>query len=176
MDINIFKQISGYGRLAYGIMCFESTVLFYGMSMNEWSWVIKKLWEYSTSPNYDEWCYEFAEFHPDILLDNYSNGDFEYLSEEQFNRLCKMYRVANPVVLEVLKNIYELATADLYSKVRNEGALTMLSYLHEIIFILETNQIPLPEYEKLLKYRYNVEINDGFGEMVGIENSLILIK
>lgn len=174
MNIKIFKGISGYGRLAYGIMCLESSIIFYDLPIKDWKWVIEKLWSYSSVTYYDEWCYEIAEYHPDILSEVYHDSDFDYISEEQFDRLCKIYQASNDVVLQLLKNIYELAAADLYSKVRNEGKNSTLFYLKNIIRLLESNQIELPHHEGLLKYKYDTKINSGFGERVGAEYSVIL--
>lgn len=70
--------------------------------------------------------------------------------------------------------IYELATADSYSKIRNEGEYTTLFYLEQILRLMEDSVIELPKYNDLVKFEFNVNCNDGLGERIGKEYSLIL--
>lgn len=176
MDINIFKKISGYGRISYSICCLEKTLLHYKYPVKKWKWILEKLWQHSTATFFDEWCYEIADYLPDLLLENpiYSNDEYEYISEEQFNMLLETYIDLDQIVIQIFRLIYELATADLYSKIRNSGRYTTLTYLKEITELLEKNGIELPNYTLFLKYHYDINVNDGLGEEIGKECSLIL--
>ncbi len=176
MDISVFKKISGYGRISYSICCLEKALLHYKYPIKKWNWILEKLWQHSTAPFFDEWCYEVADYLPDILLEDstYSDKDYEYISENQFNILYETYSDLNPIVIQIFRLIYELATADLYSKIRNSGKYTTLTYLKEIINIMKKNGIELPDYTVFLKYKYDINVNDGLGERIGREYSLIL--
>ncbi len=176
MNISVFKKISGYGRISYSICCLEKVLLHYKYPTTKWKWILEKLWQHSTVSYFDEWCYEIAEYLPDLLLDDpiYSDEEYEYISEQQFNILLETYSDLNHVVIRVFRLIYELATADLYSKIRNSGRYTTLTYLKEITDLLEKNGIELPNYTLFFKYQYDINVNDGLGEKTGKEYSLIL--
>ena len=41
MDVNNFKTISLFGRIAYGVSCFENTITFLQYDVEDWKVVLK---------------------------------------------------------------------------------------------------------------------------------------
>lgn len=175
MDEKEFKNISVKGRVAYGIRCLEQTLIYYNCSLENWKWIIEKIWGYTSVVYLDDWFYEIAEFMPDSILDDKDcyPEDCEYLSEEQFYRLVRTYSEdSNPVINRIIRLIFEMGTSDLYSKL--EGcAQNSLDCLNKIMCIMVQENIELPSSTPFSNYSYKE--NNGWGESFdGKKSSLIL--
>lgn len=47
-DLNILKQISLKGRVAYSIACFENTLFFLNYNTDDWKMVLEYLWQFTS--------------------------------------------------------------------------------------------------------------------------------
>lgn len=169
---NIFKSVPIFARIAYSIRCLEKTLLFYKCSINQWKWILEKLWEFSTSEWFDEWCYEITCYLPNIILEEeYSNDNYEYINEEQYNRLYAIYSNVNEVVIKMFSLVYDISEAEIYSRIIDFSQNTLV-VLEKIIDLMSENNIEPPKYADLTEFSFS--INNGWGGKISKEYSLIL--
>lgn len=173
MNVNdTFKLFPVFSRIAYSIRCLEKTLLFYKYSINKWDWILEKLWEFSTSEWFDEWCYEITCYLPNIILEEkYSSDSYEYITEEQYKRLYLTYSEINETVIKMFELVYEISEAEMYSRIINFSPSTLI-VLEKIVDLMNENDIELPPFADLTKF--SLSINNGWGERIGKEYSLIL--
>ena len=109
------KNISIRGRMAYLISSFENVLLHYNCNKEEWRWLLEKLWSYTKIQYIDDWMYELAEYMPNSILED-TMEDAEYITEEEFKYLHRLYSNSNQEIHLFLKIIFECGTCELYSK------------------------------------------------------------
>lgn len=167
-----FTMMPIFSRIAYSLRCLEKSLIFYNCSIDKWSWVLEKLWEFSSAQWFDEWCYEVTCYLPNIILEEkYTSENYEYISEEQYNRLYNLYSESNKIVLEILELVYEISEVEIYSRIANYSQDTLM-VLKKIVEVMNANNIELPDFSDLS--RISFDINRGWGERLGKEYSLIL--
>ncbi len=64
------KDISIRGRMAYLICSFERLLIHTGINIEEWEMVLDKLWAYTSVDYIDDWMYELAEYMPNCILED----------------------------------------------------------------------------------------------------------
>lgn len=84
--MEIFKQISIRGRMAYLIRSFEKMVLHYNFEREGWIMVLEILWAYTSTECLEDWMYEVAEYMPNSILED-TMEDAEYITENDFKHL-----------------------------------------------------------------------------------------
>ena len=77
--------------------------------------VLEKLWSYTKIQYIDDWMYELAEYMPNSILED-TMEDAEYITEEEFKYLHRLYSNSNQEIHLFLKIIFECGTCELYSK------------------------------------------------------------
>lgn len=148
-----FKNISIRGRMAYLICSFEKLLLYYNCDIDEWRWILEKLWTYTNIKYLDDWMYETAEYMPNSIL-NDSMDDVEYITEDIFKYLYKVYSKSNQEIHLFLNIIYECGTCELYSRLCDFSPIT-LEKLEEAVDILKMNNIDLVDVNPFKKYSFN---------------------
>lgn len=64
---------------------------------------VRKLWSYTKIQYIDDWMYELAEYMPNSILED-TMEDAEYITEEEFKYLHRLYSNSNPRNTFVFKN------------------------------------------------------------------------
>ncbi|MGE5472861.1 MAG: hypothetical protein ACM3UU_01430 [Ignavibacteriales bacterium] len=162
MDINNFKGISLNGRVAYGISCFENTLLFLKYDVSNWKMILELLWDFTSTENLEAWNDQIAEVIPENLLEfkTYEQHDFEYLEESQFEYLYNLYQNIDNRIGILIRQIFYLGSSHSYSVIVDHGQRS-LEELDRIITFMIDNSIPLPDIE--LFKRYSIDENKGWG-------------
>ncbi len=157
------KEVSNRGKVAFAICCFENAIKHYGLNKADWLFVIQELWSFCNS-NMAIWQERFGELTPFVVSENvdFKIKDYKYLSKEQHDNLQTLYKNTPSVILVLLGMIYEVGITNVFVKV-NSTALkeAQLPFLNDIIYLMKSNNIPLPEIELFKKYP--VTENDGWG-------------
>ena len=122
--MEVFKNISIRGRVAFLICLFERLLLYYKCDKAEWKIVLEKLWSFTTPGYYDEWMYEFAEYLPDSILED-TMDDAEYITESDFNYLNKVYSKTSGDILLFLRIIFDCVSEELYTTIQNNSPGTL---------------------------------------------------
>ena len=89
-----FTEISLFGRAAYIFCCLEEYLKEQGELKEKWNILLDFLWTFKEK-ELDEYDYELVEHLPECVLEfeNYdSPAEWEYLSEEKFHALYKLYQ------------------------------------------------------------------------------------
>lgn len=158
--IEILKCVSIRGRMAYLICSFEELLQYYKCRKEEWGWILEKLWSYTKIQYLDDWMYELAEYMPNSILEDTSLEDAEYITENRFNGLHKLYNNANKEILHFIMLIYECGTCELYSKLCGRSAGT-LEKVAKAIDILERHKIDVIDITPFKIYSFDE--CDGWG-------------
>ena len=155
----MFEKISVRGRVAYMICSLEKVLLYYNCNKEEWKGLLEKLWLYTSIEFLDDWMYEIAEYMPNSVLEDSLDGA-EFISENEYNHLQKLYRKTNSDVLYLVKIIFECGTCNLYSKLRDCSPNT-IKCIQQAIEVLKKLDIELIDVKSFEKYAYNE--CDGWG-------------
>lgn len=131
------KEISIWGRIAYGICCLENFITAQDYSKVEWAVVFELLWSFSDEEYYDEWLFKVAEFLPENILENeaFDEGEWDFIDEDLFYVLRELYS-ETPFIDEInliLLAIHNICCAELYTltKVPATKSLIMTEQLIE---------------------------------------------
>ena len=147
------KNISIRGRMAYLISSLENMLLYYNCNIDEWKWLLKKIWSYTKTQYLDDWMYELAEYMPNSILED-TMDDAEYITEEEFKYLYKLYINSNPEILLFLNIIFECGTCDLYAKLC-DYSINTLKKIEQAVDIMKKNNVDLIDIESFKKYSFN---------------------
>lgn len=169
-----YKTVAIIGRIAYGIMCVES-YLMQKYPKKEWSILVSKLWKITNLELWDEWMDEVIEIIPEYLFEfsDYESSNFEYLSKEDYEKLCDVFRETGNDVNNVLKLFYDLACSHAYSSIEGSGRES-LEMLEELIQFIIKNEVKLPDDSEIMKISFHEK--NGWGiAFDGISLSKILL-
>ena len=150
MFANNFKGISLLGRISFGIMCAEKYAVNKSPDKN-WVPLFERLWAVTAEETYwDVWADQVVELLPECLFDSdeYSSSDFEYLTEEEFWEMRKLYSDMQDDWNTLLGRIHDIEDVYAYTAIPQDGVLS-LGYLQEIVDILVNDDIGLPSWEKV---------------------------
>lgn len=170
MNIEIMKNISLTGRIAYGIMCAEN----YAISIvpdGKWSLLFKPMWKVvSERVIWDVWAVDIIGYFPEFLEEYCDYQAFEndfskypddiYLDKNAFDDLKKLYRRIPSDFNDILMTLRDMAFDYQYTGFHG-FALDIIRKLLDIEEILNKHAIDLPD-ESLLTFSKYSE-NDGFG-------------
>lgn len=161
MLIEQFKNISLIGRIAYGIMCAEEYFIA-KYPQKDWSIVFKKYWEVTKLDFWDNWTDEVMEYIPEYLFEfkDYKSSNFEYLTEEKYHKLVKLYQNVDNDVNIILKMVYHLANSHAYTSISGYGKESLYN-LNDIILFLQQNAIELPNFKKVENFYFSYR--NGWG-------------
>lgn len=162
MIIDEFKKISLNGRVAYGICCFENALTALNYNIDEWKAVLEYLWDFTSNRYLDDWSGVVAEILPENLLEfkTYEEHDYEYLDEENFKYLNKLYKNIDAKIDFIMTAIYNIGTSHAYTIIVDYGQKS-LEELDKLIDYMKENDIPLPEEKQFT--RFSFEENKGWG-------------
>ena len=176
-----FDSISMNGRMAYVIMCVES-FLVSKYPFKDWSFVSEMMWK-ATSENWGDWPEEYSTIIPDVLLQykNYVEDDMgDYITENDFEMLKDLYSNItegleddpSDEVNYMFNKPYEMAMV--YEGTVIGNGKESIQIIKETENILKKNDIPLPDYSKILFSSSN-ELN-GWGNDFDGRNLSIILK
>lgn len=163
MSIDDFKKISLNGRVAYGISCFENTLIALNYNVNEWKIVLECLWEFTSIQYVDDWSGMVAEIIPENLLEfkTYAEHDFEYLDEKNFKYLYNLYKNIDEKIDFMITAIYNIGTSHSYTIIVEHGQRS-IDELEKLITYMTKNNIPLPDVKPF--ERFSIEENKAWGD------------
>lgn len=158
-----FYPISKRARAAYLILCFEEVLNFYEQDFGKWEWVLKKLWEITTTSDIEEWIFQVCDLTPEEVLPYSTYEELEVVrkskpiyfpysfTEERFTDLQNLYRETKhfPLIENILDNIYWVI-ADDWGEYETPNTPTALEYIEKTEQLLIGNQIPLPNNEQTI--------------------------
>ncbi len=147
------KNISIRGRMAYLISSFENVLLHYNCNKEEWRWLLEKLWSYTKIQYIDDWMYELAEYMPNSILED-TMENAEYITEEEFKYLHRLYSNSNQEIHLFLKIIFECGTCELYSKLC-DYSINTLKKIEQAVDIMKKNNVDLVDIKPFEKYSFN---------------------
>ncbi|MBD5088828.1 MAG: hypothetical protein HDT30_08495 [Clostridiales bacterium] len=162
MDVNNFKTISLFGRIAYGVCCFENTITFLQYNVEDWKVVLKYLWEFSYIQYLDDWTGLLSEIIPENLLEfkKYEEHDYSYLDKKSYEYLYNLYQNIDEKIDFVMTAIFDIGTSHAYSEIVGYGKQS-LDELKILIDYMYEKGIPLPDISLFEKFSFNE--NDGWG-------------
>ena len=166
-----FQKISIRGRMAYILCLFERLLVYYKCTKEEWNWILEKLWEFTNIEYVDDWMYEIAEILPNSVM-NDEPDELEFLTEEEFYRLKKIYVNNSEYINKMMEIVFELGTVEIYSRIVDYSPST-LSKLQEGISILQNLGIQRISVERFKQYHYE-EANGWGRKFDGKELSIFL--
>lgn len=145
-DATAFQSISMRGRVAYVVMCLEEAILALAQSHAEWSWVLCRLWKYTSTGDLDEWQERTAEIIPRVVLDseNYSDGGYEYLTPNEFMELRILYSSNNPLLARLVDLVFDVGTLEMFGGIGN-GAPISLENLNTVAMLMAEQSLSMPD-------------------------------
>lgn len=164
------EDLSIRARVAFGIECLER--LINRSTASELNWedlLLSKLWGYTSSDNLGRWHYLISEYTPFSILEDISfeEKEYEYITKIEYNELLQIYQKCNDELLKCIDLIFEIGTLDLYSSIKDKSPRT-LRMLKEIITIIESNSLQLPDLKKYENYL--IDYKNGWGAKFEREN------
>jgi len=173
----IYDKLSIRGRVAYAIMCFENYVNF-KYPDKDMSNVAEIMWKIIDDSDYiDNSAYRYMEIIPEYLYekDNFASLEFEFLSEQEYNYFISLLPNPNndPDLNTIMHRIYDIAMKYAYTVVELDSWETK-EYLQEVSNILEKNNIPTPDIEKIPKYEW--DDSHGWGKCFDGRYLSIILK
>ena len=155
-----FEKISIRGRMAYLLCMLEKLLLYYGCKKDEWSWVMKKFWNYTSVQYFDDWIYEISEYMPEnIKSDEFE--EFEEITFDEYIRLKKLYENLPEDISNMMNIIFEFASTVAYTRFLDNNPST-IKRLEKGMEILQKNKIDIVDYRQFEKYRFTEE--EGWGK------------
>lgn len=179
--MNKFSEISMNGRMAYTIMCVES-YLITKYPDKDWSIIAREMWK-ATNEFWDDFYDAFCELLPEIFLtyDSYNDDLAKSISEEEFNTVKKLYDGITEGLADnpsdelnfMLNKPYEIAMV--YEGTVIGDGKESFEIIENTEKILNSNNIPLPDYTKVLFS--SASEKNGWGNFFdGTQLSIILNK
>lgn len=97
------KKISIRGRMGYAIACFEKAIFFFEAQTPQISKLISFLWSYTLSIQLDLWDEQFKQMVPENINEFIEQFGLRFLDD----KTCVF-------IFDILEDIYEVATGNLY--------------------------------------------------------------
>ena len=156
MNKNDFAGISIKGRVSYSICCLESALINMGCKIKDWKIILKQLWTYTNVEFFEDWHYSTSEFLPESILEfnEFDNNNFEYINEETYLTLYKLYKSENDIVKNLVKLIFNIGISEFYGRLENQGQQSLNS-VEILLNYMNKNKIPLPDISKFQSLSYS---------------------
>jgi len=155
-----FHNISIRGRVAFSIHCLNAAIRHFNMEELPWSFLLHKLWSFTTIQHLDDWHEATAEVIPSAVEHDEYTPDFRFTSKEEFDGLLNLYHQVNKGTKEIINLVFYIGTCELYGKVSRGGM--SLEYMRSLFKIMNKNNIPLPDIGAFKKFSF--EENNGWGK------------
>lgn len=162
----MFTDISIIGRVAWGIFALEVYLKECNENMDMWKGLFEKLWSFPYMEYVDEYTYMFIEHSPYSILecDNYiQDGDWEYVSEEEFFALRELYTTSEHTqeTEYVMDCLQEMLSTHLYTQ-NTPPAKASLDIMNTRLYLYLADRIKsLPPIEPFKIY--SVQDNKCWG-------------
>lgn len=162
MNAEAFSGVSVRGKTAYGILCFEEYIKA-NYPDTDMMPVLELMWKL-TDDLFDQNSSKYVEIMPECLFefDSY-NSEFEELSEEEFHLFRKILNNTDKELNELMRIIYQILAAYEGTRITDNGKEATY-YLEKTVGVLERNNIPLPDINKVRSY--TSDKCDGWGEKI----------
>ena len=159
-----FGRVSKRGRAAYLNLCLEECLVFYEESITDWRWVLKELWEITSTMDIERWVKRVCDLTPESILPYASYQDmmdkihaigyWYELSEDNFICLQHLYRKERAgfqVFSSLIDNIYGVI-ADDWGDMEAPYTPSCLHNIDEAEEIMKNNNIPLPSNHSAIDF------------------------
>ena len=148
--------------MCYAISCFENVIIELGCNAEDWKIVLNYMWSFTDIEYLDDWNEIMAEIPPEDLLEfkSFEEHDYEWISEEEFLHLYKLYINLDARIETLFSMVYCLGISHAYSAITNYGQRS-LDEINKIIDFMTSNKFTLPEIESFQKY--SIEESQGWG-------------
>jgi hypothetical protein len=152
-EIAALCEVSVRGRVAFSICCLETAILHFVAESESWRFLLDELWKYTTESRLDRWQEIIAEYTPSVILDqeHFSDGDFEFIDEQLFNRLHRLYSQHESVLSELVDLVFDVGTIELFGSIDGFGQES----LNQACRVMEKVQaigLRLPELDRFATY------------------------
>lgn len=179
MNDHKLANVSMNGRIAYAAMCLE-TFLVKKFPEKDWSIIANHLWKV-TNMYWDIWTSEYVCIMPDVLVQYDEIADLaNHITEQEFQHLKELYDGITEGLEEDPSDevSYMVSLPFQIAKVYDgtepgDGSLAC-EIIEEGEKILEKNNIPLPDYTKVL-FTPATEFN-GWGNKFDSQYLSIILK
>ena len=163
MNSDDFKNIGFYGRIAFGINCFEEALIFLKYDISKWKPVLERLWTFTNAEFFDDWLYLICEILPECILEfgNYTD-DYEYIDEKEYYYFYELYQNMDNRLETIMGLIHRLGESHIYSVIINNGPES-LENVQEIIDFMFMNDLPIPNIEAYKTI--SIAENNGWGNL-----------
>lgn len=155
-----FGELTLMARIAFAIMCFER----YAASAYpdiDFQPVAEMMWHIADGSDWiDEASYKYSNIIPDCLFETESCEGFRYLTENQVHVFRAILNPDDSDMNTIMNDIYEIAVSYIYTTVE-PYAPRAFPYLQDIIRILESHHIDLPDLNLLSEYTAKKPHRDG---------------
>ncbi|WP_064196771.1 MULTISPECIES: hypothetical protein [Emticicia] len=158
IDNHEFFYVTIRGRFAFSVCCIEKAIEHFKLEHLDWSELFELFWRYPISDKIKDlalWHEKEMECIPSCVLEDltYSQKMFSFLNEEQHAKFKALYQNSNNIILKIIDLTASVGTQSLYGGV-TDGSLITLVFLDEILNLMKSNQIKLPNIAFFQKFNY----------------------
>lgn len=157
-----FYNISIRGMVAYCIMCLENYVL-ETYPDRDFSPILQPAWTIVGDQGFiDQNADRYMETIPEYLFefDDYGEAEFDYLTEEEFDKLKGLLNPNDKVLNLVMHRIYDIAMTYAYVAVANPPK-EATDLVFDVVRCLKEHGTLLPDFELVRSYSFSEF--DGWG-------------
>jgi len=153
--LNGFFNVSIRGRVAFSLCCITALIERLKKDDLDWEFLLEKLWEYTSNKYLDDWHDEASEYIPSVIMqyERYNADDFEFITEDLFNRLRVLYIEAHEDINEMIDLTFYLGSIELYGAAQGQGP--SLEYLEGIIDLMNRHSLSLPSISQFERHRFD---------------------
>lgn len=163
-SISNLENLSIRARSMAAIYAIEQLCKCSQLDMDDTDYLIETLTKHLESEKNGNWHYPYSEIVPNSILQaSYNKVNFEIISEVEYSTLKKIYLKTIEDILNSINDLFEISTADLYSRIVNKSQYT-LNKLSNVFTRLAKNQIRIPYFT--INERMNIDYANGWGENI----------
>ncbi len=165
--VDLFKQTSIRGRLAFGASCVQRFAEQYEIHDDWIDKLISVLWEFTTSRQLDMWEKKVRDLWPELILESSHKNtymDYPSLTKSDFVELKDLYSNLPQAFVEMINNTIEIGVGNLFYGTGNFSESTLyytLKVFQEATSMLLN--IPDPHIFSVSKFSES----GGWGEPIG---------
>ena len=144
--INIVKEISIRGRLAYGASCLEHAIQHFGIMDDSINEVLSQIWEFTSSKDLGEWDQSMSKVDPACILNENKPSD----------PLLLLYQALPSDIIDMISDVIEIGAGNLYGGTSDHSPYS-LEPLIRVIERCVTLKLRLPELDSFKKSPFSEE-------------------
>jgi hypothetical protein len=162
VDKSMLKMLSIRARMAYCILCLENTLNAADIDVGELKVLLEELWKFTSSDRLDEWEERIRELTPYVLLDDKFDIDqYVYFDRECIYLYRSLYQQLPQYIIDIIDYSISVGVDNIYGGTSSYSPDTLASTV-KVIDLCQSQNIPLPAIEKVLRYSFSS--NNGWGE------------